>query len=224
MKTKEKSFESSSKKRKKTEKRFKTIGLICRFKPLHNGAASMLEAACENAEHVKIGIGSSNKYNIRNPFTAEESKDMVDAFLSEKYSNYSFHFILDFAHIPKYKDGQRWTKEIFKQFGFLDGFITMDTYVIELLKKDYNIIDPFSIITKKQAPVRGTAVRIEMAKKGDNWKQYVPEEVIDYLEKNKLVDRFRKEFGEQTLELLNEKKDYNGITDAKTEKDYTMMV
>lgn len=55
-------------------KKFRKLGAIGRFKPLHLGAAAMLEALCENAEEVVIGIGSSNKYNLRNPFTAEESR------------------------------------------------------------------------------------------------------------------------------------------------------
>ena len=47
------------------ENKLGTIGLIGRFKPLHLGASVLLESACEKAEKVIIGIGSSNKYNIR---------------------------------------------------------------------------------------------------------------------------------------------------------------
>lgn len=53
------------------------VGFIGRFKPLHNGAALALETLCEQADKVKIGIGSVNKYNLRNPFTAEESQEMI---------------------------------------------------------------------------------------------------------------------------------------------------
>ncbi|MBR9705594.1 hypothetical protein GOV14_01025 [Candidatus Pacearchaeota archaeon] len=35
----------------------------------------------------------------------------------------------------------------------------------------------------------------------NDWKNLVPEQIADYLEKNKLVDRFRSEFGQQTREL-----------------------
>ncbi|MDO8516897.1 MAG: adenylyltransferase/cytidyltransferase family protein [Nanoarchaeota archaeon] len=62
------------------------VGLIGRFKPVHNGAALMLETVCEKAESVIIGIGSSNKYNARNPFLPEESEEMVRLVL-EKFSN-----------------------------------------------------------------------------------------------------------------------------------------
>ena len=43
---------------------------------------------------------------------------------------------------------------------------------------------------------------MEMAKGGNNWKQYVPNVVAEFLEKNHLVESFRKEFGLQTLSTL----------------------
>ena len=35
-------------------KKYKTIGVIGRFRPLHNGAQLMLEAVCNAAENAKI--------------------------------------------------------------------------------------------------------------------------------------------------------------------------
>lgn len=86
------------------------VGVIGRFKPLHNGAAVLLESLCEKSDHVLIGIGSSNKYNIRNPFTSDETKDMIELFLKEKFTNYEIIKIPDFAHIPGCENGQQWRK------------------------------------------------------------------------------------------------------------------
>lgn len=175
------------------------VGLIARFKPLHNGGALMLEAVCERAGHVVIGIGSCNKYNARNPFTADESKDMVDKFLTGRFSNYSFISVPDFGHIPKYSDGQMWREYIFNTYGELDHFVSGNDYVSELLKNNYDIIHPASLISRdKQVRLRATEVRIEMARFG-NWKELVPENVAGYLESSGLVDRFRREFGLETL-------------------------
>jgi nicotinamide-nucleotide adenylyltransferase len=183
-------------------KKLETVGLIARFKPLHNGGAVMLETLCENAAHVKIGLGSCNKYNARNPFTAEESKGMVDAFLSPKYSNYSCIYVPDFGHIPEFRDGQRWKQEILNLFGGLDAFVTGNQYVAELLENDYKIIHPSELIpSEKWDKTRGTMVRVEMAKGGD-YKRLVPDAVADYLEQYQLVERFRKEFGLETLMML----------------------
>ncbi len=172
---------------------------IGRFKPLHNGTAALLESLCENADKAVIGIGSCNKYNLRNPFTAEESKEMIDAFLSKKASNYSITYLPDFAHIPEFSDGQRWREHVLEQCRGIEYLVSGNPYVCELLKNDYEIIHPNLIIpAEKQITIRATQVRFEMALRG-NWQSLVPEEVAQYIEQNKLDERFIKEFGLETL-------------------------
>ena len=179
------------------------VGLIGRFKPLHNGGALMLENICKRSNHVIIGLGSSNKYNLRNPFTAQESKEMIDAFLSTKYSNYSFVFIPDYAHIPKYKNGEKWKQEIIKKFGKLDYFISGNEYVIKLLSDNYKVIHPVSLIpVEQQIILRATRVRYEIALE-NNWKKLVPKKVVGYLEKG-LIQRFIRQFGLETIAKLSE--------------------
>jgi len=195
------------------------VGLIGRWKPLHNAGAVILETLCEKAEHVIIGIGSCNKYNLRNPFTAEESKEMIDAVLGRKYSNYSFVFIPDFAHIPEYRDGKKWKQYLIEQYGKLDCFVSGNEYVYELLKDDYNVIHPAELIPpEKQIKLKATQVRVEIAKNG-NWKSLVPEPVVEYLEKNKLVARFRKEFGLAALASLAD--NYKGHETMEQERAHT---
>lgn len=180
------------------------IGVIGRFKPVHLGAAVMLESLCEQASHVLIGIGSSNKYDVRNPFTPEETKGMVDAFLFPRFSNYETLFIPDYGHLPGCDDGQKWRKHILSTFGPLDAFVTGNAYTKELLAPDYAIIHPSTMVPRhKWVYLRATGVRVEMAK-GNEWEHLVPEPVRDYLVSQGLVGRFRREFGLPTLvELLD---------------------
>jgi len=180
------------------------IGIIGRFKPLHNGAALMFDYACKNSDKVIIGIGSSNKYDVRNPFTAEESRDMIDSYLSKRYSNYSFLFIPDSGHIPEYSGGQEWRKYVLSNFGKLDYLFTGNRYVLELLKDDYCVMHPSSMIPRDDwFVISGTEVRINMARDKD-WKNLVPKEVVEYIEHNNLDKRFRKEFGLETLANLSD--------------------
>jgi nicotinamide-nucleotide adenylyltransferase len=180
-------------------KKFNRLGIIGRWKPLHHGGAVLLEALCEKSEQVVIGIGSTNKYNARNPWTAEESKAMIESYLSPKFSNYEVLSIPDFAHDPEYRDGQKWRQHVIEKFGKLDAFVSGNDYVKELLKDDYKIINSWELVPEdKHLPVKGSMVRLEMAR-GDAWKKMVPQSVIDYLERNGLVDRFRREFGLETL-------------------------
>ena len=203
-------------------KKFHKLGVIGRFKPLHNGGALLLETVCEQAEHVIIGIGSPNKYNMRNPFTAEETKEILEAYLSPRFKNYEIVFVQDYAHIPEYSDGKKWKEETVKRFGSLDAFVTGNDWTAELLKQDYKILHPAELIPEeKWIMLRATMVRVEMAK-GGNWQELVPEAVARYIKENKLDERFRKEFGLQTIAKLADCKDYTQPEDAWAERLHTL--
>lgn len=175
------------------------VGLIGRFKPLHNGNSTLLEAACESSDKVLIGIGSSNKYDLRNPFTAQESEEMINSVLSKRFSNYSFIYIPDFGNDKK------WGNEVLTHFRNLDYFITGNAYTSEILKDSYKIIHPFDLVPEyRQSELNSSKVRIEIARNG-NWKELVPAPVANYLEQNKLIERFTREFGKQTLEYKDHK-------------------
>lgn len=198
------------------------LGLIGRFKPLHKGGALMLETVCEQAEKVIIGLGSSNKYNLRNPFTVKETQEMINLYLHSRFNNYSFLEIPDFAQIPEYADGQKWTEFVLEQYGKLDHFVSGNDYVTKLLKPHYNIIHPATLIPPEQHLwIKGTAVRMEMARDGD-WKSLVPSVVAEYLDQNGLVERFRREFGLETLALLSSGIDYRAHEGTETEKKHTI--
>ncbi len=174
-------------------------GVVGRFKPLHLGGARMLDAVCAQADHVIIGVGSSNKYNLRNPFTADESEGMIRAYLSPRFANYSFIHIPDYGHIPEYRDGQRWKRHVIEGYGSLDCFVSGNAYVSDLLQDSYPIIDSPSLIPRDQwIRLKASAVRVAMAK-GDEWRGMVPREVAEYLDDHALVERFRREFGLETL-------------------------
>ena len=206
------------------EKSLGQVGVIGRFRPLHNGGALMLEAICNNATQVKIGIGSSNKYNLRNPFTPQETKDMIHAYLTPHNSNYTLIEIPDFAHLPEYKDGKQWKEYLVETFGPLNHFITGNPYVKELLQDTYDIIHPATLIPKeKKLWLKGSIVRMEMARHG-SWQDLVPPEVAQYLATNHLDERFRREFGLATLSQLADSVDYTQRETTAQEYQHTTEV
>lgn len=174
--------------------RIPRLAMIARWKPLHIGHAAVLAALLDAAERVVIGIGSSNRYNARSPFTAAETADMIRAVLRGR-DNYA---IID---VPDLDDGPRWRLMVLDMLGPLDVFVTANGYVRSLLMHDYEVVHPVRFVPpERRVRVDGTMVRAAMAR-GEGWRELVPPAVSGMLEERGLVERFRREFGEETLAL-----------------------
>jgi len=172
-----------------------TIGLVCRFKPLHLGHAVMLKAACRLSAQVKIGVGSANRYDRRNPFTFEETAAMLAAYLAPRFSNWEVVRVDDLGH------GPRWRAMVSELFGELGLFVSANDYVRELMGSVYPLAHPLELIPDEdRVPVDGTSVRRALAR-GEDWRRLVPPETADFLAERGLPERFRREFGLETLAL-----------------------
>ncbi|MBI1879004.1 MAG: hypothetical protein HYR94_12435 [Chloroflexi bacterium] len=174
--------------------RLTRIGMVARWRPVHRGHTPILRALCDRADEALIGIGSSNRYNFRNPFTLAETIDMIRLALPGR-QNYTLIAVTDLD------DGPRWRKMIVELFGPLDLFVTDNPYVATLLAANYRVIKPVELIPKEEKiALDGAMVRRAMAR-GDGWQNLVPPEIADYLTARQLDERFRREFGLQTLAL-----------------------
>jgi nicotinamide-nucleotide adenylyltransferase len=170
------------------------IGMVARWKPVHLGHAAVLEALLERGEHVSIGIGSSNRYGLQNPFTAAESAEMIRLVLGDR-QGYAIVEVPDLGH------GPRWRAMVADLMGPLDLFVTANAYVRDLMREVYRVVHPVSLLPpERRIPLDGTRVRKAMAR-GEAWRDMVPPEVASYLERKGLVQRFRREFGLATLAL-----------------------
>ena len=168
--------------------------MIARWKPVHLGHAAVLEALMERAEVVQIGIGSSNRYDVQNPFTAAESEAMIRRVLGER-AGYSIVEVPDLGH------GPRWRAMVAELLGPLDLFVTANPYVRDLMREVYPVVHPVSLIPpERRIAVDGTGVRKAMAR-GEGWREMVPPQVAAYLEEEGIVQRFRREWGLATLAL-----------------------
>ncbi len=182
------------------------IGMVARWRPVHLGHAPVLHALCRSASQALIGVGSANRYDVRNPFTLEETLDMIRLVLRGK-DNYRL------IPVPDLDDGPRWRRMILDLFGPLDRFVTANPYVASLLADDYCIVRPVELVPEpERVPVDGSLVRRAMAR-GEEWRHLVPPEVAEYIADRQLDQRFRAEFGLQTLAL-----------DAMTERRTNVLV
>jgi nicotinamide-nucleotide adenylyltransferase len=168
------------------------IGMIARWRPVHLGHAPVLRALCDRASEALIGIGSANRYDFRNPFTLEETIDMLRRVLAGR-RNYTL------IPVPDLDDGPRWRLMVLDLFGSLDLFVTDNPYVASLLSQDYSIARPVTLVSEEERiAIDGSLVRREMAR-GGRWQDLLPQEVADYITARGLDDRFRREFGLKTL-------------------------
>lgn len=167
---------------------------VARFKPVHLGHAAVLDAMASVADELVVGVGSANRYDVRNPFTAEESSEMVRLVLGQRPG-------LRILHVPDLGHGLRWSVMVAELFGPLDVLVTANDYVRDLLLARYRVEHPLTLIPlDRRVRVDGAMVRRAMARGGD-WRELVPPSVADYLERLGLVERFRREFGLATLAL-----------------------
>lgn len=187
---------------------FNRIAMIARWKPVHLGQAGVLRAMCNGAGHVSIGVGSSNRYNLRNPFTFEETESMLRLVLAGLDTSRDEHRgttrpakNYEIIPVPDLDDGPRWRAMVKELFGELDAFVTDNPYVANLMKDDYRLMRPVEFLSPSEhIRVDGTTVRGMMAK-GERWQDWVPERVAHYIQENKLDERFRHDFGLETLAI-----------------------
>lgn len=139
-----------------------------------------------------IGIGSANRYDMRNPFTLQETTDMLRLALTN-YGNYAL------IPVPDLDDGPRWREMVKELLGPIELFVTDNPYVFSLLKDDYPIERPVNLVPlNERIRLDGTTVRRAMAR-GEGWERLVPGIVARYIIEHRINIRFRREFGLQTL-------------------------
>jgi nicotinamide-nucleotide adenylyltransferase len=168
--------------------------MVARWQPVHAGHVPVLRALCDRADRAVIGIGSANRHTARTPFSLAETADMIRLVLDGR-DNY------DLLPIPDLDDGPRWREMVVEMLGPLDLFVTANPYVWSLLEDAYPLVKPVELIPAEAGvAVDGTMVRREMAR-GDGWRALVPDRVAAYITARQLDERFRREFGLQTLAI-----------------------
>ncbi len=167
------------------------IGFVARFRPPHLAHAAILAALAREAETLVVGIGSSNRRDLDNPFTGEETADLLRPLLPE--GRFELHLL------PDLYDGPRWAAMVRERFGEIDRFVTANPYVRSLVEGFWTVEHPLALLApSERVAVDGKAVRRAMAR-GEDWARLVPPEVARALRTQGLVRRFREEFGLETL-------------------------
>jgi len=165
------------------------LAMIARWKPVHLGHARILRALAEYADELVVGIGSSNKYDADNPFTVEETREMIGLVVPAACV----------IEVPDLGHGPRWRAMVLELLGPLDMFVTANGYVRELLKDSYRVVHPVHLLApEERVAVNGTMVRDAM-RRGEPWEHLVEPAIADFVRSRRLVERLREEFPLGTL-------------------------
>ena len=159
--------------------------LIGRFQPFHLGHLAAVKFALTQVDNLAIGIGSSNKFNEkRNPFSAEERKEMIVSSLDESdLQKCKIYFV------PDVNDHAKWTYHVDQIVPKYDVVFSNDDFTHELYKKrDIKVV---SVPLKQREILSGTDIRLKIAS-GQRWEDLVPSGTAKVLLKINAKDRLAK--------------------------------
>jgi len=142
--------------------------LIGRFQPFHKGHLEAVKFGLSKVENLWIGIGSSNKSNEkRNPFTADERKEMILSSLDSKMLERVKIFL-----VPDIGNHEKWTYHVDSIVPSYDVVFSNDDFTLTLYKKrGKNVIE---VPLLNRDTISGTNIR-EMIINDKNWSDLVPE-------------------------------------------------
>ena len=142
--------------------------LIGRFQPFHLGHLSAVNFALSKVEKLWIGIGSSNRSNEkRNPFTADERKEMILSSLDAKTRER-----VEIYYVPDIGDHERWTYHVDSIVPKYDVVFSNDDFTISLYQRRGIRVVPVPLLYRDA--VSGTNIR-ELIAEDKEWSSLVPE-------------------------------------------------
>ena len=141
--------------------------LIGRFQPFHKGHLEAVKIGLSKVDNLWIGIGSSNKSNEkRNPFTADERKEMILSSLDPKTLERVKIFF-----VPDTGDHEKWTYHVDSIVPPYDLVFSNDEFTLTLYKKRGKNV--FELPLLRRNTISGTNIR-EMIITGKDWQDLVP--------------------------------------------------
>lgn len=142
-----------------------TCFIPMRMQPLHNGHLYLIREAISIYPRVIIGIGSSNKTDLRNPIPAEERREiLINSLKDEKIHVYKIILIED------QDDDKKWVADISTKIPSECHVFTGNPLVGNIMRcHGFKIRSPPEILKDN---ICATMIR-DMIKNGDDkWKGY----------------------------------------------------
>ena len=157
-----------------------------RYQPFHLGHLSAIKQALSKVDFLYIGIGSAQySHTSDNPFTTEERRKMIEkALLKNRISKKQFKII----PIPDIHSDPDWPAHVQNLVPTFDVVFVGDDGLVKELFETHTDIPVKSV--QKEINISATEIREAMLK-GKDWKKYLSDSTVEYLEKIDGVKRLK---------------------------------
>ncbi len=154
------------------------IGLVIgRFQPFHNGHKFLIEEALKLCDQIIIGIGSSNKSDEKNPYSAKERAKHIKKFLKEEHLEEKVIAVLKLYDNP---DDDVWFENLYKKTGPFDVTIGNNPWNNGIIER--HGIPAVYIGFHKRRTLEGIKIRALM-KQNKKWEERVPQYLVEAIRK-----------------------------------------
>ncbi len=154
-----------------------------RFQPFHLGHAAFVDAMTDDVDEIVLAIGSAGRsHTVKNPFTAGERLRMIKAAVAEASVT---HYVVPVTDVPRHA---LWVSHVESLCPAFDVVYTNNPLVDRLFSEAEYDVRGMELINR--AEYQGTEIR-ERILNGDDWRQLVPEAVVEIIEEIDGVARLR---------------------------------
>jgi nicotinamide-nucleotide adenylyltransferase len=150
-------------------KKYKIGLVIGRFQPFHNGHVYLFEKAFDQCERIIIGVGSANRKNKNNPWSANERRLMLERFVNK--NGYSDR-VIKIVNLDDNPDDDVWFENLYKKTGPFDVTLGNNEWNNEIIKR-HGIAAIYTGLHNREE-FEGYRIRALMLSK-KSWKSRVPQ-------------------------------------------------
>lgn len=155
--------------------------IVGRFQPFHKGHLAMVQYVMEQGYAPLIAIGSAQAHHtFRNPFTAAERKEMVEAAMACLPGLPSLTLPMEVLAMEDLFDPPRWAALALERLPPFAMVFSNDPVTITAFRDKG--VEVRNIPSQQRASWQGRVIRAQMAAGDPAWRDAVPEEVVGILE------------------------------------------
>ena len=160
--------------------------VVGRFQPFHNGHLALIRHAIERCGSVVVAIGSANaKPGSRNPFTAAERRQMVEAVFPRETAA----GVLTCVEVPDLHDPPRYARHALQLTGPVDAVFGNDEATLVLFEREGLRVESPGLVDRSS--FEASALRALIAADDQAWRKSVPPAVVQLLLKWDAARRLR---------------------------------